>query len=199
MKVSLDDFKQLVKENKVIVLAQDEKTLEWSQIESKYDYYTSTLEPRFTYADEFFDDDPENDSITEDTYNKMCYDTIERAIDFVYSNYTNKKDFRDGFKNYFSLDYCITYYLQMMMFTQVDNAGKNAMFDTWGDGKLYPRPYDMDTQMGLDNSGYDRIGADAELNRVLSPAGISGKNVTPSAFGEKSNFIPTWDTITSLE
>jgi hypothetical protein len=57
----------------------------------------------------------------------------------------------------------------MMLFTQVDNAGKNAMFDTWGNGKLYPRPYDMDTQMGLNNSGTDRIPVSAELNSFFSP------------------------------
>jgi hypothetical protein len=33
----------------------------------------------------------------------------------------------------------------MMAFAQVDNSGKNAMFDSWGNGLVYPRPYDMDT------------------------------------------------------
>jgi hypothetical protein len=37
------------------------------------------------------------------------------------------------------------------------------MFDVWDNGKIYPRPYDMDTQMGFDNVGYDRIPTSAEL------------------------------------
>jgi hypothetical protein len=38
------------------------------------------------------------------------------------------------------------------------------MFDFWGnDGIIYPRPYDMDTQMGLSNTGYDVISVGAEL------------------------------------
>jgi hypothetical protein len=42
-----------------------------------------------------------------------------------------------------------------MVFAQVDNVGKNAMFDVWGEkdptteeirwGKIFPRPYDMDS------------------------------------------------------
>lgn len=45
-----------------------------------------------------------------------------------------KNKFRDEFKKYFSLPYTLAYYLQMQAFIQVDNAGKNAMFDQWGDG-----------------------------------------------------------------
>jgi hypothetical protein len=65
----------------------------------------------------------------------------------------------------------------------VDNAGKNAMFDCWFDpsksketdltkrwGPLYPRPYDMDSQMGLKNDGQESVLASAEINPLLSPA-----------------------------
>jgi len=38
------------------------------------------------------------------------------------------------------------YFIQLMVFGQTDNLGKNAMFDTWGDtGIWYPRPYDLDS------------------------------------------------------
>jgi len=30
----------------------------------------------------------------------------------------------------------------MIVFAQVDNAGKNCMWDTWDGIKWYPRPYD---------------------------------------------------------
>jgi hypothetical protein len=65
----------------------------------------------------------------------------------------------------------------MIVFTQVDNAGKNAMFDTWGDNAFYPRPYDMDSQMGLNNSGVDDIPSYAELNVDLSPQKITESEI----------------------
>jgi hypothetical protein len=38
------------------------------------------------------------------------------------------------------------------------------MFDSWGvDGLIYPRPYDMDTQMGLSNKDGDTIPVSAEI------------------------------------
>ena len=83
--------------------------------------------------------------------------------------------FRKEFSTYFSYEYCLTYFLQMMLFAQIDNVGKNAMFDCWrlkgGNwGPLYPRPYDMDSQMGENNSGEDIILTSAEISPVFSPA-----------------------------
>ena len=46
--------------------------------------------------------------------------------------------------------------------------------DTW-DGKIfYPRPYDMDTQLGLSNTGTETIGTDAEMIPEISPINVSG-------------------------
>lgn len=125
------------------------------------------------------------DEVYKETYNSIfypaAYTPIKNAINWVYQTVTaienateeNKTDkiniFKQDFKKYFSFEYCLAYYLQLLAFTQVDNAGKNAMFDTWGDGRLYPRPYDMDTQMGLDNSGNDNRPVSAELHYDLSP------------------------------
>ena len=82
------------------------------------------------------------------------------------------------FSKYFSYEYCLAYYLQALVFTQSDNIGKNAMFDSWcipdenGNGQwtpLYPRPYDMDSQMGLNNQGEDKVLTSAEVTVLLSP------------------------------
>lgn len=145
--------------------------------ETEVDYIAKTLEPRFTFAEDIKEED-----LADAGYNTndLSYTVMKDAIDWAYSCFVmlngdetsqalGKKKFRDEFTRYFSFEYCLTYFLQMMLFTQVDNAGKNAMFDTWGNGKLYPRPYDMDTQMGLNNSGTDRIPVSAELNPVFSP------------------------------
>lgn len=158
---------------------------------AKFEYLAATLEPRFTFADEF-------DELDANAYNELTYSAIERAVNWVYANSDDRTAFRNEFKNYFSFEYCLAYYLQMQVFAQTDNAGKNAMFDYWyGDGKLYPRPYDMDTQMGLDNAGIDQKPASAELNLDICPAVISGSAVTAGVFGVENSTVPTWDATTS--
>lgn len=145
--------------------------------EDEIDYINKTLEPRFTFADDIDEEDLEALGYNTDD---LSFTTMKNAIDWAYecfkmlegdeaSQAAGKVKFRNEFTQHFSFEYCLTYFLQMMLFTQVDNSGKNAMFDTWGNGKLYPRPYDMDTQMGLNNSGTDRIPVSAELNPVFSP------------------------------
>lgn len=171
------------------------KNGEWSDsnsvIPTKYEYISETLEPRYSYSEDYEDD------VDEDTLNRMTYDTIDDTIKWVYENCNDEKSFKRGFSSHFSYEYCMTYFLQMLMFTQVDNAGKNAMFDTWGDGVLYPRPYDMDTQMGLDNSGNDSKLPESELNIELSPSGISGDLPVSSDYGESSEYLPNWQSTTS--
>ena len=140
------------------------------------DYIEATLEPRFNYLDDFYDEDDEDSPIDEDTYRKLTYERMKSNIEWLSWAWDNKpdtEDFKKEFEKRFSLTYCLTYYLQMMMFAQVDNAGKNAMFDTWG-GKLYPRPYDMDTQMGETNTGIDSIPPSAEVNVSISPTSTTG-------------------------
>ena len=83
-------------------------------------------------------------------------------------NYDNAK-YRTEFPQYFNLDYCKIYFIQLMIFGQTDNLGKNAMFDTWGDsGIWYPRPYDLDSQAGLDNNGVDNIAPFVEIRPEFS-------------------------------
>ena len=138
---------------------------------NEYDYFAADYESRYDWDDlekggaEFWGDS---------TWG------LKRIINWVSANAasagTGSTDtFRSDFSNYFDLKYCLIYYLQMVLFGQVDNAGKNAMWDTW-DGKIWrPRPYDLDTATGLDNSGFEIIGADAEMIEELSPK----KDITP--------------------
>lgn len=48
------------------------------------------------------------------------------------------------------------------------------MWDTWDGIKFYPRPYDMDTSMGLSNTGTETIRVDAEILPELSPFEADG-------------------------
>ena len=89
---------------------------------------------------------------------------------WVYKSDTlTPSDYRDGFVQHFDLDYCMIYFINLMTYAQTDNLGKNAMFDYWvGDGKWYPRPYDLDSEAGLDNNGNDNIAPFVEIRAPFS-------------------------------
>ena len=169
----------------------DEKgnVIEKDTYSDEYEYIKATLDPRYTYTDEY------TSSLSDAECKHLTFHKMKETIDWVSGivNYTREMTeedvdaatyaknleierrelFRSEFPKYFSLTYCLLYYLQMQVFAQVDNAGKNAMFDTWG-GKWYPRPYDMDTQMGLDNSGFDTILPSVEINSTMASDSIIG-------------------------
>ena len=141
-----------------------------------YEYIKRTFEVRWAYSEEV--DLSGKIQRNDDDYeikDKLDFNPILYTLNWFKSiadlpKESDRKDrFRSEFKNHFSYAYAMTYYLQMMMFIQVDNPGKNAMFDQWGDGKWYVRPYDMDTQMGLDNSGLSTVPVGGEMNPILSP------------------------------
>ena len=158
-----------------------------------YDYIEATLEPRFSFADDFEDvlEESYGKELAEKIIRQNTFEKIKNTIKWVsdtvnYNDTENplpegseelenlrREKFRAEFQEHFSLTYCLAYFLQMQVFAQVDNAGKNAMFDTWG-GKWYPRPYDMDTQMGLNNSGVDEILPSVEINSSMSNTSITG-------------------------
>ncbi len=144
---------------------------------SVYDYIAATFEVRWAWTDEELEDGKE---LSDQVYKECTYGHIIKTIDWIEKTYNNRDKFRAEFNQYFDFSYCATYYLQMMTLIQVDNAGKNAMFDYWYSydgvdaGGIRPRPYDMDTQMCLDNSGEDRINISAEINVALSPTNVTG-------------------------
>jgi len=142
------------------------------------------FDARYDFAEENLE---EEYIIDEENLNKFKYGALIDAINDISGSRNSDgtfdlDKFKEAFMKHFNFKYCLVYYLQMMLFAQIDNAGKNAMFDCWqvtrtGDNIsytkgayiLYPRPYDMDSQMGEDNSGNDRITAGAEINPELSP------------------------------
>ena len=111
---------------------------------------------------------------TENTYypaKSIYWETKSEEINNKWNNlkpflkawlFVNKAD-DDQFGNYFTtlfnLDYAILYYIDLLLFGQVDNLGKNMMLDMddreGGDKKWYVRPYDLDSEFGLTNNGDD--------------------------------------------
>lgn len=80
------------------------------------------------------------------TYN---YDTQEYRI----------AKFKNEVTKHFNLEYLITYFVITEVLECYDSRGKNAMFASWGpqeqggDYIWYPIFYDMDTQLGINNTG----------------------------------------------
>lgn len=79
-----------------------------------------------------------------------------------------KDTYKSQFTEHFDLQYCMLYFIQLMIFAQTDNLGKNAMFDCWDGIHWYPRPYDLDSQAGLDNNGNDNIAPFVEIKPEFS-------------------------------
>lgn len=74
--------------------------------------------------------------------------------------------FKNELSNYFNIEYLATYFLMTEIFECYDSRGKNAMFASWGPQKgniekvtgiqhyiWYPIFYDIDTQLGINNTG----------------------------------------------
>lgn len=88
---------------------------------------------------------------SEVTYNNITYhyDTKE---------YRNAK-FVNELKDHFNLEYLITYFVMTEVFECYDSRGKNMMMASWGPQKQdgdyiwYPVFYDIDTQLGINNTG----------------------------------------------
>ena len=175
-----------------ILLLKDEYLAKEGKFKNEYEYLASDYEQRYDYDD--------LDEGGEEYWGNRNWGLV-RMINWVSeasktSGLATKEHpeydkFKSEFNNYFNFKYCALYYLNMIVFGQVDNAGKNSMWDTWNGKIWFPRPYDLDTSTGLDNTGFEVIDTDAELIQALSPfknfngtTGISGYS---EDVGEKAN------------
>lgn len=70
-----------------------------------------------------------------------------------------KQKFGTEFDKHLNLEYCLIYYIMTELLLQYDSRGKNMMLSSWGpveNGGHYiwfPIYYDIDTQLGVNNSG----------------------------------------------
>jgi hypothetical protein len=163
--LKFDSFKEQVNTGK---LPQYKTFEQYSAEYTEIDYIISDFEARYSYCE---DDETATYTPMLDLVNwvSSCW---EKQKDGSFK--LNKTKFKSEFDVHFDMNYMLAYYLQMQVFAQVDNCGKNCMWDTWDGIKFYPRPYDMDTSMGLTNSGEEKIRSDAELIPDLSPTKAEG-------------------------
>ena len=71
--------------------------------------------------------------------------------------------FRETISEHFNKEYLFRYYLVCLMIGAVDSLGKNMKLLTIDGRVFYPVFYDLDTCLGIDNSGYLTIETDVEI------------------------------------
>ena len=80
-----------------------------------------------------------------------------------------KEKFKSQLQQHLDLHYCLVYFIMTELLLCFDSRGKNMMLASWGphaqDGEYiwYPIFYDIDTQLGLNNSGSYLWDYDAEV------------------------------------
>ena len=116
--------------------------------------------------------DPETEFNTEYTYYNLIADEANSGAaplpaPVVYNGHTYNYDtkeyrnakFTNDLTKHFNLEYLVTYFVMTEVFECYDSRGKNAMFGSWGpqeqggDYIWYPMFYDIDTQLGINNTG----------------------------------------------
>lgn len=95
--------------------------------------------------------------------NPVTYGSITYTKD---SKEYRQAKFKNELSNFFDIEYLASYFLMTEIFECYDSRGKNAMFASWGPQKgniqrstgkqhyiWYPMFYDIDTQLGINNTG----------------------------------------------
>ena len=90
------------------------------------------------------------------------FEALKTLIKFV-SDSTDEV-FMTEFNTHFDKESVIRYYIFVMLMGLVDSLGKNAKLITYDGIKWYFEFYDMDTALGLDNTGALKYDVDIEMN-----------------------------------
>lgn len=70
--------------------------------------------------------------------------------------------FKNEFEDYFDLDFCLFYYILTLSLVMMDSRAKNMMIASWDRKIWYPIFYDMDTMLGVNNTGLNKFNYDVE-------------------------------------
>lgn len=95
------------------------------------------------------------------TYKDYAILSLARFINFV-GKTEDKEAFRQNAHKYFNVKQACRYYLNVMTLGMIDNFAKNCIINMYGDDIWWFNFYDMDSSMGLDNTGYNKFESDIE-------------------------------------
>lgn len=95
------------------------------------------------------------------TTDSDTYSEIKTLVEWV--SVAEQDLFRETISEHFNTEYLFRYFLMVLLIGAVDSLGKNMKIMTI-DGKVwYPTFYDLDTVLGIDNTGYLTIEPDVEI------------------------------------
>lgn len=131
------------------------------------------------------------------SFNINLYEKFEKD-----TNRYRLSKFRNEFAKHWNVDYTLFYFIYTELLLLYDSRQKNAMFATWGPEEeggayiWYPIFYDLDTQLGVNNSGqvywdYDEDATpDLRYRMVQAQDGtwdaqVYARNNSPTATGEE--------------
>lgn len=87
--------------------------------------------------------------------------SLARFINFV-SETKDPEEYRRRASEYFDIEQACRYYLNVMTLGMIDNFAKNCIINMYGDDIWWFSFYDMDSSLGLDNTGYNKFETDIE-------------------------------------
>ena len=87
--------------------------------------------------------------------------SLARFINFV-SETKDKEEYIRRAPEYFDIEQACRYYLNVMTLGMIDNFAKNCIINMYGDDIWWFNFYDMDSSLGLDNTGYNKFETDIE-------------------------------------
>ena len=90
--------------------------------------------------------------IPAEIYEKYTYDTADYRLAKFYTEFTQ----------YFDKEFSLFYYVLTLVLLMMDSRAKNMMLASWDQKIWYPIFYDMDTMLGLNNTGYNKFSFDIE-------------------------------------
>lgn len=123
----------------------------------QYYQYKRHLYVPYSYNAETWDEDLKAGLYELRNYN-VQFD--EKGKNYIYDSYEYRRDkFKYELEKHFNLDYLATYFVVTEVLELYDSRGKNCMMGSWGpmeengDFIWFPMFYDMDTQLGINNTG----------------------------------------------
>ncbi len=103
------------------------------------------------------------------------FSEIKELVNFVSD--ADDSMFAEMFDSYFDKEYTIRYFLMTYFVGAVDNLGKNMKLCRFkNNGKWYPMFYDLDTTIGLDNSGFLKF-TDSDIEMTSGVFNTSKSNL----------------------
>jgi hypothetical protein len=126
---------------------------------------------------------PDEDDCTYEQITEK-YNVLKRLVTWVKN--ADETTFKNELEQYFNKEYLLKYFLQVHLFGMVDNLGKNMMLTTWDGNIWYPQFYDLDTQLGLDNTGYLKFYSDIDITEgVYNTSGSKLWTMVENVFADE--------------